>query len=154
MAYGYPRSLVPRLVGLSRRQVVHLAERGIVTPSVRGSSGRGSATLYSHHDLLVMATLRRLLEVTRSELGSRQAAVVAEALAAVEGQPLAERFLVFDAEDCYVIEGAGNVAELARSSSALLLLALEPISDRLSRELLRAGRTVAPAASVEKQRAA
>ncbi|MHC4716712.1 MAG: MerR family transcriptional regulator [Planctomycetota bacterium] len=48
------------LTGVSKRQVVHWDQRGIVKPSVSPASGRGSRRLYSYKDLLALMTVKSL----------------------------------------------------------------------------------------------
>ena len=54
-------SEVSRLVGATRSQLVYWDEIGLVSPSLRSASGRGSRRLYSTEDILELKVLMRLL---------------------------------------------------------------------------------------------
>jgi DNA-binding transcriptional MerR regulator len=153
VVHGYPRSKLPQLVGLTRRQIAYLAERGLVLPSARGASGRGRATLYSWQDLLVMATLRRVLEISRTELGAKQAATVIEALRRDLGQePLSYQCLVVDNESAFIVEDVRMVTQTLEAGRALLLVPLRSVESELESRRLREGLPGPP--SEDRQRAA
>lgn len=140
VVHGYPRSKLPDLVGLSRRQVGYLAERQLVLPSVRGSAGRGIATLYGWQDLLVMATLRRVLEISRSELAARQAEMIVAALRRDLGQePIAFQCLVVDRESAFVVDDVSLVMKTLEAGDAMLLVPLRAVEAELESRRLRIG---------------
>lgn len=51
-----------QVVGASIRQVIHWDKVGLVKPSIRSASGRGSGRLYSYVDLLALKTVESLRE--------------------------------------------------------------------------------------------
>jgi DNA-binding transcriptional MerR regulator len=51
---------VMALTGVTRKQVIHWDQKGIIKPSVRPATGRGSQRLYSYEDLLLLRTARAL----------------------------------------------------------------------------------------------
>ena len=55
-------SEVAHVVGATRRQLEHWGETGLVSPSIRSASGRGSRRLYSIEDILELKILMRLLD--------------------------------------------------------------------------------------------
>ncbi len=51
-----------QIVGASIRQVIHWDKVGLVKPSIRSATGRGSGRLYSYIDLLALKTVESLRE--------------------------------------------------------------------------------------------
>jgi DNA-binding transcriptional MerR regulator len=60
MASDYSAAVARRVVGVSQRCLDYWDERGIVTPSVKTGSGKGSERRYSYDDLLKLSVVRRL----------------------------------------------------------------------------------------------
>ena len=54
-------SEVSRLVGATRSQLVYWDKTGLVSPSLKAASGKGSRRLYSTEDILELKILMRLL---------------------------------------------------------------------------------------------
>lgn len=51
-----------QIVGASARQIIHWDKMGLVKPSIRSASGRGSQRLYSYVDLLALKAVQSLRE--------------------------------------------------------------------------------------------
>ena len=51
-----------QIAGVSRRQLAHWDDKGIVKPSIRAAAGRGSHRLYSYANLLAVQAVRSLRE--------------------------------------------------------------------------------------------
>jgi len=51
---------VMALAGVTRKQVIHWDQKGIIKPSIRPATGRGSQRLFSYEDLLLTRTAREL----------------------------------------------------------------------------------------------
>lgn len=152
VVHGYLQSQLPQLVGLTRRQIRHLLDRDLVTPSVRAAGGRGRAALYGWEDLLVMATLREMLELSGAELVSRRAMTVIEAMHGISQHPIAYHCLVVDKERTYVVEDARLAMNQVEAGKPMILIPLKPVESELEGRLLQEGLPAAPAE--ERQRAA
>jgi len=59
-------SEVSRVVGATRRQLAYWDQTGLVSPSLRSASGRGSRRLYSIEDIFELKILMRLLDSSLS----------------------------------------------------------------------------------------
>ena len=59
---GYSAAAARTIVGVSQRCLDYWAERGIVTPSVREATGKGSERRYGFDDLVKLALVKRLRE--------------------------------------------------------------------------------------------
>lgn len=70
---GFTSASVCRIVGISRRQVQYWDETGLVKPSARPASGRGSRRLYSFDDLVRLSVVRMLIERGVTPGGIRRA---------------------------------------------------------------------------------
>ena len=55
-------SEVSRVVGATRRQLAYWDKTGLVSPSLKSASGRGSRRLYSIEDIIEIKILVRLLD--------------------------------------------------------------------------------------------
>lgn len=62
MAADYSAAAARRIVGISQRCLDYWDERGIVTPSEKGASGKGSERRYSYDDLLKLSVVKKLRE--------------------------------------------------------------------------------------------
>ena len=54
MKEGFGTSVVIRIVGVSRMQLEHWDKRGIIRPSIRSGTGKGSRKAYSFQDLVAL----------------------------------------------------------------------------------------------------
>jgi len=136
MPQGYARSQVPALVGLTRRQVIYLAERGLVSPSVRGPSGRGSPTIYAYEDLRRLAVIAALTRLTRGEVVLEQARAALSALERLSDGPWGGQVLLLDGELAWVVE-AGEVATMLEHQPELIVIDLGRTESALGVQLRR-----------------
>lgn len=73
MADGYRGPQVCKYVGITYRQLDYWARTGLLTPSIQGASGSGSQRLYSFQDLVLLRTIKSLIEAGMSlQRGERQ----------------------------------------------------------------------------------
>jgi DNA-binding transcriptional MerR regulator len=59
---GYRAPEVAKLVGVSYRQLDYWARTGLVTPSVRDAGGSGTQRLYGFQDMVLLRSIKDLLE--------------------------------------------------------------------------------------------
>jgi hypothetical protein len=131
---AYPRALLSSLSGLSHRQIRHLAERGLLVPSVRASSGRGSPTLYSREDLTKLCVLGRILALTGGELSRALAAAASEAIDTAE--TTRGKVLVVDDDGAWLAEDS-ELPRLIGGLPAALWVSLDDVESRIERDLAR-----------------
>lgn len=60
--HGYRAPEVVKIVGVTYRQLDYWARTGLVRPSVREAGGSGTQRLYSFHDLVLLRSIKRLLD--------------------------------------------------------------------------------------------
>ena len=133
---GYPRSLVAPLAGLTRRQVEYLAEREVVTPSLRSSSGRGSPTIYADDDLRQLAVLGALAKLFAGEIPIDVARRLTERLDDV-GSDWKGLHLAYDGDHAYLCRDLEETTDSVMRSAQIVLLDLEEISSELGHQLRR-----------------
>lgn len=136
MQQTFVRSQVPDLVGLTRRQVTYLAEQGLVGPSVRGPSGRGSPTIYSYEDLRRLAALAALGRLAAGEILLGQARKALAALEQLAEGPWEGQLLVIDTELAYTIP-AGELRAVLEHQGELVVVDLGRIERALGVQLRR-----------------
>jgi DNA-binding transcriptional MerR regulator len=59
---GYRAPEVAKIVGISYRQLDYWARTGLVNPSVRDAGGSGTQREYSFQDIIVLKTIKNLLD--------------------------------------------------------------------------------------------
>lgn len=59
---GYRAPEAQKIVGVSYRQLDYWARTGLVTPSVRDASGSGTQRLYGFQDLVLLRSIKNLLD--------------------------------------------------------------------------------------------
>jgi len=60
---GYRGVEAARVAGISYRQLDYWARSGIIEPTVRGASGSGSQRLYGYQDIVLLKTVKGLLDL-------------------------------------------------------------------------------------------
>ena len=73
MTEGYRGPQVCKFAGITYRQLDYWARTGLLTPSVKGAAGSGSQRLYSFRDLVLLRTIKRLLDAGMSLQRVREA---------------------------------------------------------------------------------
>jgi len=92
------------ITGVSRKQIVHWDERGIVMPSLKSAAGRGSKRLYSYHDLLALRMVKRLRDLGISLQKIRRCVRYLRKHLADMSQPLNFCTLVTDGQTIQLVE--------------------------------------------------
>jgi DNA-binding transcriptional MerR regulator len=133
-----PSALAAQMTGMSLRQLRYLAQVGLVVPSARRAGGRGETSLYTAGDLRRLLVVERLRAACGQEIRVER---LQRALAALSRASEAERFLVMDAEACWV-QGLPLDGVLAQAQ-ALVVVDLRSLDDQLTLMLRRAGMAAA-----------
>ena len=60
---GYPAQVAARVVGITYRQIDYWARTALVEPTVRGAAGSGSQRLYGFRDIILLKTVKGLLDL-------------------------------------------------------------------------------------------
>jgi DNA-binding transcriptional MerR regulator len=129
---GYRAPAVCAAAGITYRQLDYWAQTGLVEPSVRAARGSESAPLYSFRDILVLKTVKRLLD-TGISLQQIRAAVAH--LRSRGTDDLAQVTLMSDGVSVYECTSSDEVVDLLQSSGAVFGIALGRIWQEVDRTL-------------------
>lgn len=118
---------VRKVTGLSLRQIRYCEQKGLVRPSVRAASGRGSRRLYSFEDLIELRVIAKLRDAGLSLQKVRKVADHLHRHHRELQRPLANVRLVVDGERVLISSDAGKVEDALRSGQTLLVVPLDAV---------------------------
>lgn len=134
---GYRAPVACIAADITYRQLDYWARTALVEPSLRGANGSGSQRLYTLRDIVLLTTVKRLLDcgislqnvrATLAELRDRDIEYLTGPLVLVSDGAGVQTFrTVMDAE------------ELLQSGAALYVVALAPIASRVQSRLHEMG---------------
>ena len=128
---GYRVPDVCRVVGITYRQLDYWARTGLVTPSVRDAGGSGTQRLYSFQDLLVLKTIKQLLDTGVSLQKVRPAIEYLRE----EGRPLSGVTLMSDGKRIFLCESSDQVFDLLQRGQGVFGIALDRVQSDLERSV-------------------
>ena len=116
-------SEVSRVVGASQSQLVYWDKTGLVSPSVRPASGRGSRRLYSIEDIFELKILVKLLN---SSLSLQR---IRSSFQFIRGQSKAlSSFVVFtDGKTVYFYEDYNTLVDTLKQGQTVLRVAVQDL---------------------------
>lgn len=124
------------LTHVSYRQLDHWATTGVVRPSIRGATGKGSRREYSFRDLVSLKVAKRLRDEGISLQKIRKALAYLKRNYPMKGTPLAEfRFLTDGATLFVVDKDPQKILDTLRNGQLVISLALGEIIEGLQGEL-------------------
>ena len=129
---GYRGPTVCAAAGITYRQLDYWARTGLVEPSVRGAHGSGSNRLYSFKDILILKTVKRLLD-TGISLSQIRAAV--HHLRNRDTDNLALVTLMSDGETIYECTSADEVVSLLAGGQGTFGIALGRVWQEIEGDL-------------------
>lgn len=144
-AEGYRVPEVCRLVGISYRQLDYWARTGLVRPSVRDAGGSGTQRLYSFQDLVLLRTIKSLLDTGVSLQSIRKS--IDYVRRTMGGAPTGVT-LMSDGRRVYACTSEDEIIDLVKSGQAVFAIALDKVRDQLAVSVgarRRAGRSAARA---------
>ncbi|GAA1910630.1 hypothetical protein GCM10009737_10080 [Nocardioides lentus] len=124
---GYRGPTACNAAGITYRQLDYWARTGLVEPSLRGGSGR--QRLYSHHDILMLRVIKRLLD---AGVSLQQIRTVILHLRDRESRELEQVTLMSDGDSIYEATSKDEVVDLLDSGEGMFGIAIGP----LNRDLL------------------
>ena len=133
MIFG--RKAVIDLTGVSGRQVDYWATTGVVRPSVKSASGKGSRREYSFKDLVALRMAKRLKDGGISLQKIRKALAFLRKHFPDLKQPLAELRFLTDGETVYVGRDREKIFDALNQGQFVFSLALGEIIEGLQGEL-------------------
>ncbi len=135
-ASGYSAAAARTIVGVSQRCLDYWAERGIVTPSNRQATGKGSERRYTFDDLLKLALVKRLREAGLSLQKIRKGLQVMRKRWP-KNDPLLDEMLATDGSRFFRIKGNQVEDVLAGGQLLLSVVAVGRIRQDVQQTVLR-----------------
>lgn len=130
---GFRGPVACAAAGISYRQLDYWARTGLVTPSVRGASGSGSARLYSFRDILALQVVKRLLDSGVSLANIRIAVATLATLGCAED--LSGLTLISDGIGVYLCTSPTEVIDLLRGGQGVFGIAVGQVWDEVQANL-------------------
>lgn len=125
-------SEVSRVVGATRRQLAYWDKTGLVSPSLRSASGRGSRRLYSTEDILELKILVRLLH---SSLPLQR---IRPSFRFIRGQSknLASLVVLTDGKTVYFYQGRDVLVDTLKQGQTVLRIAVQDLISEVQATLM------------------
>jgi DNA-binding transcriptional MerR regulator len=124
-------SEVSCVVGASRRQLAYWDKTGLVSPSLRSASGRGSRRLYSTEDILELKILMRLLH---SSLPLQR---IRPSFRFIRGQSksLASLIVLTDGKTVYFYQDENVLVDTLKQGQTVLRIAVQDLISEIQATL-------------------
>jgi len=124
-------SEVSHVVGATRRQLAYWDKTGLVSPSLRSASGRGSRRLYSIEDIFELQILMRLL---RSSLPLQR---IRSSFNFIRGQTraLASFVVLTDGRTVYFYEDDKVLVDTLKQGQTVLRIAVQGLISEVQAKL-------------------
>lgn len=100
---SYDSKKVAKVLGVTFRQLQYWDEKGIVKPSVRKASGRGTLRLYSYEDLVQLKVVKKLRDSNISLKKIKRSVDYLKSILPSIENPLAEFSFVTDGDTIFVL---------------------------------------------------
>jgi DNA-binding transcriptional MerR regulator len=121
---GYRIPDVQKIVGISYRQLDYWARTGLVRPSIRDAGGSGTQRLYSFEDLVVLRTIKKLLDAGVSLQRIRKA--IGFLRDKLDAQPQGVT-IMSDGTGIYALESPDEVMDLLQRGQGVFGIALDKV---------------------------
>jgi DNA-binding transcriptional MerR regulator len=120
-------SEVARVVGASQSQLAYWDKTGLVRPSLRAASGRGSRRLYSIDDIFELKVLMKLLD---SSLSLQR---IRSSFQFIRGQSRALSSLVVltDGRTIYIYQDYGILVDTLKQGQTVLRIAVQDLIEEV-----------------------
>jgi DNA-binding transcriptional MerR regulator len=124
-------SEVSRVVGATRRQLAYWDKTGLVSPSLRPASGRGSRRLYSIEDIFELQILVKLLD---SALPLQR---IRSSFNFIRGQTrtLASFVVLTDGKTVYLYEDENVLVDTLKEGQTVLRIAVQDLISEVQARL-------------------
>ncbi|RIK07412.1 MAG: MerR family transcriptional regulator [Acidobacteria bacterium] len=129
MADGYRGPQVCKYIGITYRQLDYWARTGLLTPSIQGASGSGSQRLYSFQDLVLLRTIKSLIEAGMSLQRIREA--IKYVRDNIDGD-LTDAILVSNGETIMVVRDDRELIDVLKGGQIAFTVALGSVRDDLA----------------------
>jgi len=142
---GFSADVTRRVVGITYRQLVYWDKTGLIRPSIRKASGRGSRRVYSFEDLVELRVVARLLAIKISLPTVRTAARYLRQHFTEVVRPLAQLSLLTDGRRVLVrTTDSKHLVDATAEGQLVIAVAVAPIVQDLKDRVaeLRATREI------------
>jgi DNA-binding transcriptional MerR regulator len=139
---GYRIPEVQKIVGISYRQLDYWARTGLVRPSIQDAGGSGTQRLYSFEDLVVLRTIKKLLDAGVSLQRIRKAIGFLRDHLNREPQGVT---IMSDGSGIYACESPTEVMDLLQRGQGVFGIALDKVWTDVEGSLRKATRSAARA---------
>ena len=133
---GYRVPDVCRLVGISYRQLDYWARTGLVSPSVRVAGGSGTQRLYSFRDLVLLRTIKSLLD---TGLSLQQIRKAVDFLRDRLGTEPTSVTLMSDGTRIFAAESPEEIVDLVKRGQGVFAIAIDRVWKDLSSSVAERG---------------
>ena len=114
---------VLRIVGASRHQLAYWDETGLLSPSIKAASGRGSRRLYSLQDVIELKILLRLL---KSPLPLQRIHTSFRFIRERQ-EPVASLIILTDGETIYLYQDENLLVDTLKHGQTVLRIAVQDL---------------------------
>ncbi len=121
---GYRIPEVQRIVGISYRQLDYWARTALVRPSIRDAGGSGTQRLYSFQDLVLLRTIKKLLDAGVSLQRIRKAIGFLREQLKTEPEGVT---LMSDGQGIYACESPDEVMDLLQRGQGVFGIAIDKV---------------------------
>jgi DNA-binding transcriptional MerR regulator len=121
---GFRAPDVAKLVGISYRQLDYWARTDLVNPSVRDAGGSGTQREYSFQDIVLLKTIKNLLDTGVNLQRIRKAI---DFLRTHLKEPPQGLTLLSDGNKVYAAESPGEVMDLLQKGQGVFALAMDKV---------------------------
>jgi DNA-binding transcriptional MerR regulator len=139
---GYRIPDVQKIVGISYRQLDYWARTGLVRPSIRDAGGSGTQRLYSFEDLVVLRTIKKLLDAGVSLQRIRRAIGFLRDQLNRDPQGVT---IMSDGSGIYACESPDEVMDLLQRGQGVFGIALDKVWTDVEGSLRKTARAAARA---------
>ena len=126
------------ITGITSRQLIHWDEKGLVKPSVRSASGKGSQRLYSYTDLLALKVVKAMRDQDISLQKIRKCVRYLRRHLPDVSHPLTHCILVTINQNIYLLKDARTLVDTIKNPGqmAFTQLSIEALDRELRRKVL------------------
>jgi len=123
MINAFNSAEVSEIIGITHRQLAYWDLTGLLKPSVRSASGRGSRRLYSIRDMIELKIIMRLLNHSLSLQRVRSSIRFIRALP----EPLSDLVILTDGETIYLYKAKDIVLDTLKQGQIVLRIVVEDL---------------------------
>lgn len=137
MINAFSSSEVSKITGISCRQLAYWDSTGLMKPSIRAASGRGSRRLYSARDLIELKIIIKMLGSSLSVQRLRSSLRFIKALP----DPLTDLIMLTDGETVYLYKDKDLFLDTLKHGQIILRIAVDDLISEVEKKVNELGVT-------------